>query len=189
MRMTDPELVIFTGPMFGSKTTKMLASVDRYRYQHRRIVAFKPIMDDRYADLRIQTHSGGSIPAVGVSTGEDIVKHVYEKLLGEVDVIAVDEAFMIEGSANALIDLFRAGISVVVSSLQLSASGNVFEEIRDLMPWATKIEVCPAVCPITGRDAYYTHRKLDGLEEIAVGGADMYEPRCWEHHSLVNQGD
>jgi len=106
----------------------------------------------------------------------------------DVDVIAVDEAFMIEGASDALINLFRSGVSVVVSSLQLSASGNVFEEVRDMMPWATKIEVCPAVCPLTGRDAYYTHRKLDGLEEIAVGGADMYEPRCWEHHSYVKQG-
>ena len=96
MRLTDPELVIFTGPMFGSKTTKMLASVDRYRYQNRRIVAFKPIMDDRYADLRIQTHSGGSVPAVGVNTGEDIVQYVYEKLLGEVDVIAVDPFVRVE---------------------------------------------------------------------------------------------
>jgi thymidine kinase len=189
MRQTDPQLIIFTGPMFGSKTTKMLAAIDRYRYQNQRIAAFKPIMDDRYSSLEIKTHSGGCIPAVGVNTGEDILQHVYEKQLGEVDVVAVDEAFMIEGSAEALLDLFRRGKTIVVSSLQLSASGNVFEEIRDIMPWATKIEVCPAVCPITGRDAYYTHRKLDGLEEIAVGGADMYEPRCWEHHSYVNQED
>ncbi len=189
MRQSDPKLIVFTGPMFGSKTTKMLAAIERYRYQNKRIVAFKPIMDDRYSNLEIQTHSGGTLPAVGVNTGEDMIQYVYDTMLGEVDVIAVDEAFMIEGAANALIDLFKSGKSVVVSSLQLSASGNVFEEVRDIMPWATKIEVCPAVCPITGRDAYYTHRKLDGLEEIAVGGADMYEPRCWEHHSYVNQGD
>ena len=189
MRRVDPEFIIFTGPMFGSKTTKMLASVDRYRYQNKTVVAFKPVMDNRYSELEIRTHSGAHIPAVGVNTGADMVQYVCDKMLSDVDVVVVDEAFMIEGSASALVDLFRSGISVVVSSLQLSASGNVFEEVRDMMPWATKIEVCPAVCPITGRDAYYTHRKLDGLEEIAVGGADMYEPRCWEHHSYVNQGD
>ena len=28
------------------------------------------------------------------------------------------------------------------------------------MPWATKIEVCPAVCPVIRQnDAYYTHKK------------------------------
>ena len=137
MRQSDPKLIVFTGPMFGSKTTKMLAAIERYRYQNKRIVAFKPIMDDRYSNLEIQTHSGGTLPAVGVNTGEDMIQYVYDTMLGEVDVIAVDEAFMIEGAANALIDLFKSGKSVVVSSLQLSASGNVFEEVRDIMPWAT----------------------------------------------------
>ena len=184
----DPELIVFTGPMFGSKTTRLMAVVDRYRHQNKNIVAFKPIMDDRYSNVEIRTHSGARLTAVGVNTGEEVLEYL-KNLEEDFDVVAVDEAFMIEGSAKALLRLFRKGKTVVVSSLQLSASGAVFEEVRDIMPWATKIEVCPAVCPVTGRDAYYTHRKLDGLDEITVGGADLYEPRCWEHHGYMNQKD
>ena len=33
--MKSPELKIFTGPMFGGKTTRMLAALERYQYQHR----------------------------------------------------------------------------------------------------------------------------------------------------------
>ena len=183
--MKDPEFIIFTGPMFGSKTTKLLAAVDRYRYQNKKVVAFKPFMDDRYTEGKICTHSGGSIESVSVKTGHDIVSHINS--LETVDVVAVDEAFMIDGVSLALVELFKKGKTIVVSSLQLSASGNVFEEIRDIMPWATKIDVCPAVCPITGRDAFYTHRKIVGMNEIEVGGAEMYEPRCWEHHSFMNR--
>jgi len=148
----DPEFIIFTGPMFGSKTTRLLASIDRYRYQSKSIVAFKPKMDDRYSDVEIVTHSGGKLPAVGVNTGLDMLEYIkrsHEKF----NVVAVDEAFMIEGVSDALLSLFREGKTVVVSSLQLSATGNVFEEVRDMMPWATKIEICPAVCTVTGRDA------------------------------------
>ena len=29
-------------------------------------------------------------------------------------------------------------------------------------------------------------RKVEGLNEIAGGGADMYEPRCWEYHTYMN---
>lgn len=184
----DPEFVIFTGPMWGSKTTRMLAAVDRYRYQKLNVVAFKPVMDDRYSEQEIRTHSGGSLPAIGVNTGSDIEDYL-RQIAVSVDVIAVDEAFMIDGSAETLVRLFRTGKTVVVSSLQLSASGNVFTEVRDMMPWATRIEVCPAVCPITGRDAYYTHRKVDGLNEIAVGGSELYEPRCWKYHSYMNLRD
>lgn len=181
--MKDPEFIIFTGPMFGSKTTRLLAAIERYRYQNRAIVAFKPNMDDRYSHGNISTHSGGKFPAINVKTGNDILQFISKE---EADVIAVDEAFMIDGVSSVLIDLFKLGKTIVVSSLQLSASGNVFEEVRDIMPWATKIEICPAVCPITGRDAYYTHRKVDCEDEITVGGSELYEPRCWEHHSYMN---
>ena len=184
--ITDPAFIVFTGPMFGSKTTRMLAVIDRYRYQNRTVIAFKPAIDDRYSSSDISTHSGGRLSAVCVKSGEEI-ENVIQTLSQKSDVIAVDEAFMIPGSAETLIKLFKQGHTVVVSSLQLSAAGNVFDEIRDIMPWATKIEVCPAVCPVTGRDAYYTHRKVDGLDEIAVGGSEMYEPRCWEMHTYVNR--
>ena len=184
--MRDPEFIIFTGPMFGSKTTRLLAAVDRYKYQNKDIVAFKPRMDNRYSSVEICTHSGGKISAIGVETGRDILKFI-EDLEGDVDVIAIDEAFMIDDCAKAALSLFKQGITIIVSSLQLSASGNVFEEIRDMMPWATRIEICPAVCPISGRDAYYTHRKIDSIDEITVGGSDIYEPRCWEFHSFMNR--
>jgi thymidine kinase len=184
--MENPQFIIFTGPMFGSKTTRLLAVIDRFRYQNRKVIAFKPLMDDRYSKVKICTHSGGSFPAVGINVGEDIVQHL--AVSGkDCDVIAVDEAFMIDGIAQVLLELFREGKTLVVSSLQLSASGKVFEEVRDMMPWATKIEICPAVCPVTGKDAYYTYRKVEGLGEIAVGGADMYEPRCWEYHPFMNR--
>jgi len=181
-----PEFIIFTGPMFGAKTSRLLSVIDRFSYQSRCVVCFKPRIDRRYSKSNITTHNGNSVEAITVNTGEEIVNITMERK-DSIDVVAVDEAFMIDGSADALIKLFRHGKTVVVSSLQLSASGNVFKEIRDMMPWATKIEVCPAVCTVSGKDAYYTHKKIDDLAEITVGGSELYEPRCWEHHSFMNQ--
>ena len=182
----DPTWTMFVGPMFGSKTTRLVAAIDRYRYQNKNIVVFKPKMDTRYEVAKITTHAGASLDAVCVGDGEEILRYVTE-IMGDCDVVAVDEAFMIDGCADALLALFRKGVSIVVSSLQLSASGNSFFEEKEMMPWATKIEVCPAVCPVTGRDAFYTHRKMEGLDEITVGGSDLYEPRSWEYHNFMNQ--
>ena len=50
---------------------------------------------------------------------------------------------------------------------------------------STKIKKCPAVCTLCGQDAYYTYKKVKSLDEIAVGGADLYEPRCWHHHDTI----
>lgn len=172
--MTQPQLIVYTGPMFGSKTTKMLTVLERASFQNKKVIAFKPKMDDRYDVGKIVTHAGLSFEAKNVHTGDEILN-----LSRGYDVIGVDEAFMIEDSAEALISLYRQGKTVVVSSIQLSASGKVFEEVRDLLPWATKVEVCPAVCVVSGDDAFYTVRKLKGLSEIEVGGAETYEPRAW----------
>ena len=40
---------MFVGPMFGSKTTRLIAALDRYKYQGKRIAAFKPFIDERYS--------------------------------------------------------------------------------------------------------------------------------------------
>lgn len=191
MSFRDPVFKIFTGPMFGSKTTQMLACIDRYRYQNKTCVAFKPAMDDRYDIDKIQTHSGLSIEANCVKTGQEILE-IVDKMEKDqnkpVDVVAVDEAFMIKGSAEALINLYRSGINVCVASIQMSFLGNPFDEIKDMMPWATHISVCPAVCPKTGSDAYYTYKKMTDDNEVAVGGSELYEPRCLSQHDLIRKG-
>jgi len=177
----EPEFRVYTGPMFGSKTTRMLTYLERCLHQNRSAIAFKPKMDDRYSEGEICTHAGLKFPATNVNSGEEIYR------LGlNYDVIGVDEAFMIDGCGEALLRLFRTGKTIVVSSIQLSASGTPFYEVKELLPWATHIEVCPAVCVKTNNDAYYTVCKINTVSEIEVGGADMYEPRAWSNTPFVN---
>lgn len=184
--MRHPEFIIFTGPMFGSKTTRLMAVVDRFKYQNRKVLAFKPKMDDRYDQADIVTHNGGKITASTIHDAAEIFMHLAESD-DNYDVVAVDEAFMISGIADVLIWLYQRGITVVVSSLDMSATCKPFDELQKMMPWATKIEKCPAVCPVCNRDAYYTYKKNNDGIEIAVGGAELYEPRCFDHHPLMNK--
>jgi len=181
-KFRDPEFVIFTGPMFGSKTSRLLAALTRCKYQNKDIMVFKPKIDERYSQNNIVTHGGTEWPATNVSNGQEILD-----LSGQSDVIGVDEAFMIEGSAEALVKLFKQGKTIFVSSIQLSATGQPFHEVKEMMPFATKIEVCPAVCPHTQRDAYYTVRKKKNADEISVGGAESYTPVCWEKAPFMRE--
>lgn len=173
--------------MFGSKTTRLFAALDRYKYQKRKIIAFKPKIDDRYSEANITTHSGASMPAKIVNTGLDVMQYMNDH--DKYDVIAVDEAFMLGGISSVLTDLFKRGKTIVVSSLDLSATGKPFDEVTAMFPWATHIEKCPAVCTVCGTDAYYTHKKVKDSEEIVVGGAELYEPRCWQHHDYFKRND
>lgn len=171
---------IYTGPMFGGKTSKMLADLEREKYRKKKIILFKPQKDKRYSTNQVKTHAGNSWPAVNVINGDDIIS----KSKGY-DVIGVDEAFMIDGCGNALISLFSQGHTIYVSTIQLSSEGKPFQEPMVMFPYATKIEICPAVCPVSGDDAYYTMAIGNKSSEIHVGGSEVYEPRCFDEYSEV----
>ena len=54
-----------------------------------------------------------------------------------------------------------------------------------MLPLATKIEICPAVCTKCDKDAYYTVALFDidnATQEEKVGAKGMYEPRCFKHY-------
>lgn len=182
MRRPIREFVVYCGPMWSGKTTRLTASVERHRFRKSRVLCFKPQIDGRYSDTSIVTHSGSRVEAFSVSNGEQIKELVFKE---KPDVVAVDEAFMIDGCSEALIECFQSGISVYVSSIELSANLKPFQEIERMMSFATSVEKCRAVCVSCGEDAALTHRKVPSLEEISVGGSDSYEPMCWSCHPLV----
>lgn len=184
--LSNPEFIIYCGPMFSSKTSRLLATLEKYKYQHKKIVVFKPGIDDRYSVSEVATHSGWKVPAICVKTGIEILEYM-TAMDDEPQVIAVDEAFMIPGAADALICLYQYGFTIVVSSLEMSATGKPFIEMEKMFPWATSVCKCSAVCTACGRDAHYTHKKQTGGEEIEVGGAELYEPRCYGHHLSIDQ--
>jgi len=170
--------------MWAAKTSKLLTMVDRYKYQNKKVVLFKPKLDERYSVDEVSSHTGWKMPAVSVSNGADILKHLTE--CEEVfDVVAVDELFMIPGSADALVFLFRNGVNIVVASLDLSHTCKPFKEVQKVMPYATYVKKCSSVCDVCGRDAFYSYKKSDVDTEIAVGGVELYSPRCFEHHPVM----
>jgi thymidine kinase len=178
--MNNPEFIVYCGPMFSSKTSSLLATLEKYKYQHKRVIVFKPHIDDRYSISEVVTHGGWKVPAVCVKSGSEILEYLMSHD-EEPQVVAVDEAFMIPGSADALTWLYTYGFTVVVSSLEMSSAGKPFTEIEKMLPWATQVNKCTAVCTACGRDAHFTHKKQTGGEEIEVGGSELYEPRCAQH--------
>ena len=178
------EFKMYVGPMFGGKTTRMLSQLERYRFKKEDIILFKPDMDKRYDGVKsVVTHTGLRKEAMPVKTGVNILRTVSSIFGTSRSVIAVDEAFMIPGSGKALVYLFKQGHTILVSTLQLSSGAEPYEEIQEMFPWATEISVCPAVCPVTGEDAFYTE-KIAGKSEhlIEIGGAELYQPRCFQKY-------
>lgn len=179
-----PKFIIFCGPMFGSKTTAMMLRLERFELQKKKVRIFKPEIDSRYSTSEIVTHSGWRRRATMVKTGVDILKNIEND---PPHVIALDEAFMVEDASKVLTWLFKSGITVIVSTLDLSFDCKPFKEVEKMLPWATEIHKCPAVCTVCGSDAFYTYRKSDDNNDIVIGGPELYEPRCFSHHPVINE--
>ena len=184
---TNPTFTVYCGPMFSSKTSRLLMELEKFKYQHVSTLVFKPKIDSRYSELEIVTHGGWKHDAICVSEGSDILEYLSEKDV-EPQVIAVDEAFMIPGIAHTLTFLYQNGFNIVVSTLDMASNGKPFPEVMQILPWATRIKKCTAICTVCGKDAHYTYKKLVGGDEFAVsvGGSELYEPRCFEHHLSIN---
>ena len=184
--INQAQFVLYTGPMFSSKTTKLLARIDRSRYQKKKAVSFKPQIDDRYSvDNQIVTHNDDHVQSCGVSSGQDILDIVAGNQ--PIDIVAIDELFMIPGGGTACIELFKKGYDVYVSSIELDFLGNPFFEVKEIMPYCTQIIKCKAVCSVCQEDARYTSKKVETSNDeiLQVGGSETYEPRCQLHHSYM----
>tara|TARA_B000000557_G_C20794485_1_gene452571 strand:- start:1100 stop:1633 length:534 start_codon:yes stop_codon:yes gene_type:complete len=169
--------------MFGSKTTRLLGEIDRLQYKKKNVLIVKPRIDKRYSQIKITSHNGGSVNAEAVSNAVEIYELLEENTYTH---IAVDEAFMIDEIDDVLISLFKKGFSIIISTIQLDAEERPFENIKNMLPWATKIEICPAVCTMCDQDAYYTEALFDinnATAEERVGSYGMYEPRCAKHYT------
>ncbi len=181
------EFLLYTGPMFSSKTTRLLSRIDRCKYQKKKVVSFKPKMDERYTvENKIVTHTDRYIDCFAVESGDEILNTV--STIDEFDSVAIDEMFMIPGSSEACIALFKKGYDVYVSSIELSYKGIPFEEVLNVMPYCTQIVKCSAVCAVCQKDARYTYKKIESVNaesNIEVGGSEIYEPRCQLHHNYM----
>lgn len=172
--------------MWSGKSSAMLALLDRFKYQSKKVVVFKPKMESRYSKTEVVTHTGWRIPATIIETAADMLRHL-SQLPEPPDVVAIDELFMVPGAAKILIWLYRQGFNVVVSTLDLSSDCKPFAEVKEILPWATRVEKCKAVCVVCGKDAQLTYRKTEDTDEIIVGGGEMYEPRCQNCHPLFRK--
>lgn len=176
---------MFLGPMFSSKTSLLLKYVEHFKYQNKKIAAFKPKMDERYSKSEIVTHAGWKLKAEPVNKGSNIISWLSQNM-SDVEVVAIDEFFMIPGISEVVLDLFKQGVTVIAASLDLSATLQPFPEVNETLPYCTKIKKCKAVCSSCLKDgAQYTHAKKQMSKEIVVGGAETFSAMCYDCHPLL----
>lgn len=179
------QLKVYAGPMFAGKTSALIAELESSVEEGKRVLIIKPIIDNRYAENDIISHDGISLRK---KTGHSVVRlGIHEtpdlSLIQNVDVILIDEAqFFTKLCDTVVASYLEGGIDIIAVGLDMDSSGKPFRGMTHLLALANSVYKLTSICSICGDEATRTFRKLSSnSEQILIGGAETYEPRCLKH--------
>lgn len=179
------DLTLIDGPMFGDKTTTLIALARGYQHV-KNVTAVKPSVDNRYHDTKIVSHNNDAIDAVNVNPTK-LMEFIddYSNTLSENiadnnnEIFLIDEGHFFKDLAQAVSVLRAYGVHVVVAGLDKDFRMVAFPEMAVLQKLAKNHIRCRAYC-VCGEYASYTkmRRSLQTADNLVVGGADKYAPWC-----------
>ena len=166
---------VIVGPMFSGKSEELIRRLRRAEIARQRVQIFKPIIDQRYSNSDIVSHSGLEIRSDNVKTAGEVMERVEPRT----EVVGVDEAqFLGEGIVEVCVKLADMGKRVIVAGLDTDYRGRPFEPMPRLLAVAEEITKLLAICVRCGNPAVHTQRLFASEELIVVGASGMYEARC-----------
>lgn len=166
---------VICGSMFSGKSEELIRRLRRAKIARQNVVAFKPVIDDRYDEQDIVSHDARRIESFRVSDASEIAA----LLPDDVDVVGIDEAqFMGSSLVDVCESLADSGVRVIVAGLDQDYLGRPFEPMPQLLAVAEYITKTLAVCMKCGRPANRTQRLIASEERVVVGAAEAYEARC-----------
>ncbi|HMN25849.1 MAG TPA: thymidine kinase [Ignavibacteriaceae bacterium] len=174
---------VITGCMFSGKTEELIRRLRRAKIAKQKVVIFKPIIDTRYSNNSIVSHSEQSLPSVLIKDVNEILD-----LVEDAQIIGIDEAqFFSNDIINVCNKLADDGKRVIVAGLDMDYRGIPFEPIPQLLSVAEYITKSLAICVECGNPADRTQRKTASSERVIVGAADVYEARCRKCHYIPTE--
>jgi thymidine kinase len=178
---------VICGSMFSGKTDELIRRLRRATIARQKVQVFKPVVDTRYAELKVTSHAGTDFDAIPISKAADI----YARLDEGVTVVAIDEAQFFDTEILSVVHtLANRGLRVLVAGLDMDFRGEPFGMMPALMAQAEKVDKLQAICMVCGEPASRTQRLVNGKPAhyhdpvVIVGAAEMYEARCRAHHEV-----
>jgi thymidine kinase len=181
---------VICGCMFAGKTEELIRRINVLTFAKKKIIVFKPKVDNRYSETEIVSHAGAHVPCIVVDKAADILEYIEE----DTDVVAIDEVqFFDEEVVNVCDYLADSGLRVMVAGLDKDFRGEPFGVIPDILTRAEFVTKLTAVCAKCGAPATRTQRIVNGKPAsfddpvVLVGAKETYEPRCRHCHEVIDK--
>ncbi|HOB34895.1 MAG TPA: thymidine kinase [Bacillota bacterium] len=178
---------VICGSMYSGKSEELIRRVKRAKIARLKIQVFKPLLDNRYADNNVVSHTGSQEEAVAVEDSGVL----FAKVEPDTQVVAIDEAqFFDMGLVDVCRRLADQGKRVIVAGLDMDFRGLPFGPTPALMATAEYVDKLQAICMKCGNPANRTQRLVNGKPAraseptILVGASEAYEARCRRCHEV-----
>src|SRR5215204_1218237 len=166
---------VIAGSMFSGKSEELIRRLRRAKIARQKVQVFKPEVDARYSNDHIVSHSEMRHESANVRSASELLLRVEP----ETEVVGIDEGqFFDNGLVDAVNELARRGIRVIVAGLDQDYTGKPWEPMPQLLAIAEYITKTHAICMKCGQPANYSQRTFESEERVAVGASDKYEARC-----------
>ena len=179
------------GPMFSGKTEELIRRLRRSLYARKKVAIFKPVVDTRYSNLEIVSHSEQRLEALPVENAQGILDRVDD----DTDVVGIDEAQFFSPDLVRVVDaLADQGRRVIIAGLDQDYRAQPFGPMPLLMIAAEFVTKTLAICVVCGNPAGRSQRLARDTQQVMLGAAEHYEPRCRRCHqpgsfSLYDQAE
>lgn len=177
----DGYLEVITGCMFAGKTEDLIRRIKVLEFAKKKVMVFKPTIDDRYSKTMVVSHGGSSVNSILASRAKDILDYVDDT----VDVVAIDEVQFFDHDIIHVCDILCSqGKRVMVAGLDTDFRAEPFGDMAYLITTAEFVIKLTAVCTKCGAPATRTQRIVNGKPAsyhdpiIMVGASESYEARC-----------
>ena len=173
-------IILITGSMFSGKTEELMRTLRRFEIAKKKVILFKPRVDDRYDEGKVVTHNGDAISAVVKKNSIEIAEYLAKNDYDSFDVIGIDEAqfFDVEQLIEHAKTWANDGKKVIVAALDQTFEGVPFPGLPDLLVEAEVVKKLHAICMVCGGLASRTHRLSESKSMVEVGGTDKYQALC-----------
>ena len=178
---------VICGPMFAGKSEELIRRIKRLEYAKKKIIVFKPLIDNRYSEDEVVSHNKRKTKCYNLASSKDVYKYITD----DTYAVAFDEVqFMDEGIIKVCQDLADRGIRVICAGLDNDFKGEPFSIMPQLLCMAEYVTKLTAICNVCGCNATRTQRIVNGIPAsyddpiIIVGASEAYEPRCRHCHEV-----
>jgi thymidine kinase len=166
---------VIAGSMFSGKSEELIRRLRRAQIARQNVQIFKPLIDDRYSEGHIVSHSEMRIASENVRNSDELLQRVHD----DTDVVGIDEGQFFDTSLPAACNtLADRGKRVIVAGLDQDYLGRPFEPMPQLLAIAEYITKTLAICVVCGDPANHTQRLVASSDRVLVGATGLYEARC-----------